>query len=1066
MRFGVRSWRLVCLAAVLLPGALALPASAGGPELFKSLEFRSIGPAIGGRVSRVAGVAGDPLTWYAATAQSGVWKSVNGGHAWKPIFDEQDVASIGSIAVAPSDPNVIYVGSGEANIRGNVVAGNGIYKSTDAGKSWARVWSQMGQIGTMAVHPQNPEVAFAAVLGHAFGPNPERGVYRTTDGGATWKRVLGKDADTGASDVAFDPGNPRILFAGLWQARRRPWEMTSGGPGGGLYRSTDGGDTWKQLTGKGLPEGIWGKVGVRVAPSDGRRVYALIEAEQAGLYRSDDGGESWELANGHHALSQRAWYYTVLTVDPRNPDVVWFPQVPMLRTIDGGRTIANVDGFHHGDHHDLWIDPLDPRRMIAGNDGGVDLSFDGGETWFAPALPWAQFYNIDVDHREPYHVGGTIQDQGTASGPSNSLVWGGIPLGLWQVVGGGEAGDFLYDLGEAGHIYAGEYGGIITHYDEATRQARNVCIYPTNPSGHGAEDLRVRFQWTAPIAVSQHDPRELYHGANVLFRSTDRGQTWSQVSPDLTRNDKSKQKWSGGPITGDNTGVEVYDTIFSIAVSPLEKGVIWVGSDDGLVHVTRDGSASWANVTPPGSPPSNMPEWGTVESIAASRHAAGTAYVAVDNHRMDDYRPYLFKTTDYGKTWSSLAAGLPQDVPLLAVREDSKRADLLFLGSDKGVHFSSDGGKSWEALKLNLPTVAVTDLVVKGDDLVLGTRGRALWVLDDFSPLREWSDDVAGKAVHLFAPRPPRRWSYGGGWSEEAQGANPTYGVVFHYALEKKVEGEVTLEVFDSRGRLARKLSSIAETPEYPEDDPDEPSSKPEADLSVEAGLHRGSWNLRYTGAERLDKAKVDLGNPRSGPLAPPGTYTLKLSAGKLTAGGPGTQQVAEARVEVLPDPRSKVSQADLEAQLDYALAIRDAIDRVIRAVKEVRSIRTQAADLAARLAEREDARDLVAKTKRVVERADALEAELHNAKAEVVYDILARPGGTKLYSNLIFVYETVKDGDGAPSQGAREVFAELQAELARHERELADLVATDVEAVDAAAQALALPRIVVGGGT
>ncbi len=962
------------------------------------------------------------------------------------------MASIGSIAVAPSDPNVLYVGSGEANIRGNVSAGNGIYKSTDAGRTWTHVWSQIGQIGTMAVHPTNPDVAFAAVLGHAFGPNPERGVYRTTDGGASWKRVLGKDEHTGASDVAFDPNNPRILFAGLWQARRRPWEMTSGGPGSGLYRSTDGGESWKQLTGKGLPEGIWGKVGVAVARSDSRRVYALIEAEEGGLFRSDDGGLSWKLANGHHALRQRAWYYTVLTVDPTQADVVWFPQVPMLRTIDGGKTIHNVGGFHHGDHHDLWIDPTDPRRLIAGNDGGVDLSFDGGKSWFGPPLPWAQFYNIDVDQREPYHVGGTIQDQGTASGPSNSLVSGGIPLGMWQAVGGGEAGDFAYDLGEVGQIYAGEYGGIITHYDEATRQAKNVCIYPTNPSGHGGEDLRVRFQWTAPIAVSPHDPRELYHGANVLFRSLDRGQTWAQVSPDLTRNDKTKQKWSGGPLTGDNTGVEIYDTIFSIAVSPLTAGEIWVGSDDGLVHVTRDGAASWQNVTPPG-----VPEWGTIESIAASRHTPGTAYVVVDNHRMDDYRPYLFRTTDHGKTWKSLLGNLPQDVPLLSIREDSKRADLLFLGTEKGVSFSKNGGQSWERLKLNLPTVAVPDLVVRGDDLVIATRGRSLWILDDFSPLRDWSEQTAAEAVHLFAPRPARRWGYGSGWSEEAQGENPTYGALLHYALKAKAEDEVTLEIFDSRGRLARKLTSTAEVPEYPEDDPDEPSSPPEAELSAEPGLHRASWDLSYGGAERLDKAKVDLGSPREGPLAPPGAYTLKLTAG---------DKVAEARLEVLPDPRSQVSQQDLEAQLEYGLRVRDAIDRVIRGVREVRSIREQAADLATRLAGREDAKHLVAQAKRVALRANDLEAELHNPDAEVVYDILARPGGTQLYSNLIFVYETVKWGDGPPTQGAQEVFAELQAELARHEAELADLKATDVKAVDDAARALALPRIVVGGGS
>ncbi len=1035
------------LACLLLASWFQPPAAAGGPEVSSALEYRSIGPAVAGRASRATGVPGDPLTFYVAFSQSGVWKSEDGGFGWKPIFDDQDVASIGSIAVAPSDPNVIYVGSGEANIRGNVVAGNGIYKSTDAGRTWKQVWSQIGQIGTMAVHPTNPDIAFAAVLGHAFGPNPERGVYRTTDGGATWKRVLAKDEWTGASDVAMDPSNPRILFAGLWQARRRPWEMTSGGPGSGLYRSADGGETWKQLTGNGLPEGLWGKVGVAVARSDGQRVYALIENENGGLYRSDDGGDTWILANGHHAIMQRAWYYSVLTIDPKNPDVVWIPQVPMLRSIDGGKTVHNVDGFHHGDHHDLWIDSTDTRRMVVAHDGGVEVSHDGGKSWYFPPLPTGQFYNIDADNRLPYHVGGTMQDEGTASGPSNSLKGEGIALGEWRTAGGGEAGDFVYGLDEPGQIYAGEYGGIITHYDESTGQAKNVCIYPTNPSGHGAEDLRVRFQWTAPIAVSPHDPKALYHGANVLYRSHDRGQTWTAISPDLTRNDKSKQKWSGGPITGDNTGVEIYNTLFSLAISPLEPGLIWAGSDDGLVHVTRDDGATWANVTPPG-----MPEWGTVESIEASRFAAGTAYVVVDNHRMDDYRPYLWKTTDYGKTWKGLISNLPTDVPLLVVKEDGVLADLLFLGTEKSIWFTRDGGRSWEALKLNLPAVSVTDLVVKGNDLVVGTRGRSIWILDDFSPLRTYTAGNTEPKLQLLAPQPARRWRRTSSWSAEGAAKNPPYGAILHYAFKEQVEGEATLEILDRQGRTVRRLSSIAAPQEFPEDDPDEPQAPPKAELSTAAGLHRVVWDLDYSGADRLENAKVDLGNPREGPAAPPGTYTLRL-----TVGG----QVSEATLELLPDPRTKVSAADLAAQLEFGLEVRAALNRNIAAIRKVRSIREQAGNLEAQLAGRSDAAELKAKIDSAVKRCDALEAKLHNPKAKVVYDILAQRGGTQLYSNLAFVYETAKWGDGAPTQGAREVFAELLTLLASYEAELSGLEGTDVRAIEELSSALAVPRIV-----
>ncbi|MCI0445702.1 glycosyl hydrolase, partial [bacterium] len=488
------------------------------PE-FKALKYRSIGPAWGGRVSRAAGVPGNPSVYYFAGAASGVWKTVDGGATWKSIFDDQPISSIGSIAIAPSDPNVIYVGSGEANIRGNVAAGNGIYKSTDAGKTWNHVWKQEGQIGTMIVHPTNPDIAFAAVLGHAFGPNPERGVYRTTDGGKTWQQVLKKDNDTGASDVAMNPNNPNILFAGMWHARRLPWDLISGGPGSGLFVSKDGGNTWKQLQENGLPGGIWGKVGVAVAPSDGRRVYALIEANDGGLFRSDDSGENWTKATANRLIRQRAWYYTTITVHPTNPNEVWFPQVPMVKTIDGGQTLEIISGFAHGDHHDMWIDPKDPKRMIDSNDGGVEISLNGGETWYQPALPLGQFYHVSVDSRVPFYVAGAQQDIGTAQGPSRSLTNRGIRTAEWHSVGGGEAGHVVSDPSDPNIVYAGEYLGYISRYDHRTKQAYNISAYPENGSGHGVADLKYRFQWTAPIATSPHNTKVVYHGSNVLFKT-------------------------------------------------------------------------------------------------------------------------------------------------------------------------------------------------------------------------------------------------------------------------------------------------------------------------------------------------------------------------------------------------------------------------------------------------------------------------------------------------------------------------------------------------------------------
>ena len=1047
----MRATRLLALACASLLSTAA-PLLAGEAEepkgRFDGLEFRSLGPAAGGRVSRAVGVPGDPLVYYAATAQSGVWKSVDGGQLWKPIFDDQPVASIGSLAVAPSDPNIVYVGSGEANIRGNVIAGQGIFRSTDAGKSWRQVWSERGQIGAMAVHPTNPDVAFAAVLGRAFGPNPERGVYRTTDGGESWQRVLAKDADTGASDVAIDPNNPRIVFAGLWQARRYPWDLTSGGPGSGLYRSADGGATWKQLAGDGLPAGIWGKVGVAVAPSDSRRVYALIEAEAGGLFRSDDGGATWTRANGHRALRQRIWYFGTLTVDPTNADVVWFPQVPLLRSIDGGKSIHFVGGWHHGDHHDLWIDPRDSRRMIVANDGGVELSLDGGESWRAPLLPIAQFYNVDADGREPMHVGGTMQDLGTASGPIDSLRHDGIVLGDWRGAGGGEAGDFVYDLGEPGVVYAGEYGGILTVHDEKTGNSRNISVYPTNPSGHGGVDLRVRFQWTAPISVSPHDARELYHGGNRLFRSRDRGQTWEAISADLTRDDESKQKWAGGPITGDNTGVEIYGTIFSLALSPQARSEIWAGSDDGLVHVTRDGGATWRNVTPRG-----LPEWGTVESIEVSPHAAGTVWVVVDAHRLDDQRPYLFRTRDGGGRWENLSGGLPGDAPLFVVREDPVRAGLLYAGNERGALLSFDGGGSWEPLAGGLPTVKVSDLVVRGSTLVLATQGRSLWALDDVAPLRAWSGEVERADLHLFAPTPARRWTLAASWSEELAAETPPRGAAIFYRLAAAHEGELTLEIRDAQGRLVRRLSSVAETTEFGPDDPDEPTKSPEPALAVEAGIHRVVWDLDWEGAERLERTKIDLGSYRSGPRAVPGTYEVRLVAGDLTR---------TATLEVRPDPRLAVAQADLVARQEAALTALDDIRGVLADIDEVRRIRAQADDLAARLGDVERHAALRAVARRAVERCEALEERLHNPKAEVVYDILAQRGGTQLLSNLVFAYVTLNWGDGPPTQGAVEVLSEHRARHAELREELAALRAGEIADIERLATELGLPRILV----
>jgi photosystem II stability/assembly factor-like uncharacterized protein len=720
--FAHTGFRFILINAILASANLFLQQCIAGDDAkqdrerklagpYYNLEYRLIGPAASGRVSRVAGVPGDPSTYWAATAAGGVWKSVNGGSKWESVFDEQPISSIGSIAIAPSNTNVVWVGSGEANIRGNVGEGNGIYRSTDAGKTWNHVWKSEGQIGTIVVHPTDPDTAMAAVLGSPFGPGEDRGIFRTSDGGQSWEKVLFVDENTGASDVCFDLSNPQIVFAGMWQTRRTPWDLTSGGPGSGMWMSRDGGDTWQRLKEDGLSGGIWGRVGVQVSRSDSNRIYALIEADKGGLFRSDDGGDSWELINDSRGVRQRAWYYSTLTIDPTNADVVWFPQVGMLKTIDGGNDIHAAKGGGW-DYHDVWIDPENSQRMIVGSDGGVSLSSDGGETWSRPPLPTSQFYHINVDTSLPYRVIGSVQDLGTVSGPSDSLSSGGILLSDWHSVGGGEAGHVVADPSNPNVVWAGEYLGYISRWDGRNRQSAHVGIFPENGSGHGAKDLRYRFQWTAPILISPHDSNTVYHAANVLLRTTDKGQHWTAISPDLTRDDKSKQQWAGGPITGDNTGVEFYGTIFAIDESPLEPGLIWAGSDDGLVHVTRDNGENWSDATPP-----NLPKWATVACIQSSRYEKGAAYLVADAHRLDDETPYLWKTVDYGETWSRLGLGndegaLDPQVYLHVVREDPKVPGLLYLGTERGVMVSRDDGAKWETLRLNMPTVAFGVLVV------------------------------------------------------------------------------------------------------------------------------------------------------------------------------------------------------------------------------------------------------------------------------------------------------------------------------------------------------------------
>ncbi len=1024
---------LVSMLALLLL-APCVEAQQYDGELLKGMKYRLIGPYRGGRALTAVGIPTQPNVYYFGAVSGGVWKTVNAGVTWEPIFDDQPVSSIGSIAVAESDPNIIYVGTGEACIRGNISYGDGVYKSLDAGKTWQHVGLRdTRHIGRVLVHPRNPDLVYVAALGHAFGPNPERGVFRSRDGGKIWEKVLYKDEKTGAIDLAFDPSNPNVLFAALWEAGRTPWSLTSGGPGSGLYKSSDGGTTWKQLTGNGLPGGIWGKIGVSVSGGDSNRVYAIIEAEEeaGGVYRSDDGGNTWKQMSSDHRLRHRPWYYTHIVADPQNPDTVYVLCVSLYKSTDGGRS-WEPQRHLHGDHHGLWIDPTNPRRMINANDGGASITVDGGLTWTRQDnQPTAQFYHVSTDTSFPYRVYGAQQDNTSVSISSRGDD-GSIGREDWEPVGGGEAGHVVAHPTNPDIVYAGEYWGILTRYDRRTKQAHNIMVWPDNVDGHEAAAVKYRFQWTSPILVSKHDPNVVYHAANILFRSTDEGMSWTAVSPDLTRNDKSKQQRSGGPITGENISIEYYDTIFSLAESPLQKDLLWVGTDDGLVHLTRDAGKTWTNVTPKA-----MPEWSLVSIIDASPHNAASAYIAVDRHKHDDFRPYIYKTSDYGKSWTLIVNGIPEGAYVHAVREDPKRKGLLYAGTETGIYVSFDDGAHWQSLKLNMPTAPIHDLVIKDDDLAVATHGRSFWILDDLSPLRQLNDQIAKADVHLFTPRPTYRLRGGGWWRPQFAGENPPPGAILYYYLKNEQKDEITLEILDPQGNVVRKFSSREEKvegrplPERPgrDDDPDR--------LPAKAGMHRVVWDLRYELPELVPNAIYDMGRP-SGPLAVPGSYQAKLTvAGKSYT----------APLEVKLDLRVNTTQAELDKQLALGLQVRDLLGQAHGSVLEIRNLRAQLDALRKRLAGHPRGAAILAAAETIEKKMAPVEAELIEVKARSSQDMCNYP--TKLNSKIAWLSDVVDSADRAPTRQAYEFTEEMRTRVNAQIEAWKQIVARDVAALN-----------------
>jgi photosystem II stability/assembly factor-like uncharacterized protein len=993
------------------PAPSAASGSTSADPVFKGMKYRAIGPFRGGRSLTAAGIAGDPTTYYFGATGGGVWKSTDGAITWTSVFDQQGTSSIGSLAVAPSNPNIVYVGTGEACIRGNISHGDGVYKTLDGGKTWKNVGlTDSRAIGKLIVDPSNADIVLVAALGHPFGPNSERGIFRTIDGGKTWEKVLYKDENTGGIDVAFDPHNSNIIFASLWEARRTPWSLTSGGPGSGLYRSNDGGSTWKQLTEHGLPKGPYGKIGVAVA-ANSDRVYALIEAHEGGLYRSDDGGETWELVNPNRSYQQRAWYYMHVTADPQDADTVYIENVDFYKSSDAGRTFNKVK-VPHGDNHGMWIDPRNPRRMIVSNDGGVTVTLDGGKTWTSQLnQPTAQFYHVITDARWPYYVYGAQQDNSTIAIASRSDN-GTIDRPDWYDVGGGEAGYIAPYPPDPNIVYAGDYEGKITRFDKRTGQLKNVTVNPEISDGEGAANLPHRFQWTAPILISPHDPNTLYHAGERLFKTTDQGMHWEVISPDLTRNDKSKQQTSGGPINKDDTGTEYYDTIFAVAESPVVKDQIWAGTDDGLVQLTRDGGKTWSNVTP-----KDLPEWSRISLIDASPHDAATAYVAVDRHQNDDMHPYIYKTGDYGKTWTKITAGIPDNTFVRVVREDLKMRGLLYAGTETGVYVSFNDGAQWRSLRLNLPTTPVHDLVVKNDDLVLATHGRSFWILDDLSPLRQFSNEVAGKSVHLYAPATAYRLHNAEGEDvpvSHVAGENPPPGAVIYYYVKEAPKNEVTIEILDSAGNVARKYSSLkTEEPEAPLNPEDK---KPEKQIKVEAGLNRFVWDLRYAPASRVpDYYLFEYKDGARGPFAVPGQYQVRLTVDGASLTAP---------LELKLDPRLNVAQADLQKQFDLAIQIRDQISRVYDAVNQIQDVRSQVEGLKKRLPE--SAKPVSTAAGDLDQKLLAVRDDLIQARIKANEDSLAYP--QKVDSKLASLALVVNEGtDSAPTEAAVQEFQKLK---------------------------------------
>lgn len=971
-------------------------------NVHSSVEWRQIGPFRGGRASTVAGVPGKPELFYSGATGGGVWRTKDFGITWENISDGYFGGSIGAIAVSEYDPNVIYVGTGEQTVRGNVSSGNGIYKSTDAGTTWEHIGLPNSRhIGRIRVHPKNPDIVYIAAMGDLYKAHDERGVFKSMDGGKSWKKVLFANADAGAVDIAMDPNNPRVLYASTWRIRRTPYSLESGGDGSALWKSTDSGETWTNISdNEGLPKGTWGISGVTISPVNSDRVWAIIENKDGGVFRSDDAGKTWKKTNTSRSLRQRAWYYTRIYADTQDEDIVYVLNVNYHKSTDGGRTFESSNA-PHGDHHDLWIAPEDNQRMVMADDGGAQVSLDGGARWSTyHNQPTAQFYRVTTDNHFPYRIYGAQQDNSTVRISHRS---NGFSIGEddWESTAGCECGHIAIHPENTDLVYGGCYDGLIEMMDHKTGLGRRVNVWPDLPMGHGAEGWKFRFQWNFPIFLSPHDPDVLYTASNHIHRSTNRGHSWEVISPDLTRNDPTKLGSSGGPITKDNTSVEYYCTVFAAAESQREEGLLWAGSDDGLLHISRDGGEQWSNVTPTG-----LPEWTMINSIEIDPHQDGGLYLAGTRYKLGDYQPYLYRTKDYGKTWKKITTGIDREHFTRVIRADPEVPGILYAGTESGMYISYNDGQTWTSFQKNLPITPITDLALKNNNLIAATQGRSFWMIDDLTVIHQSQNLMTSKS-HLFQPMDSYRM--GGGASRRPSlttGSNHPGGVMTHFYLaEADMDKEVKLEYLDASGKSIRTFSTKAK--------------EREDKLTVKKGGNMYAWNMVYPGAESFEGMIFWWGS-LSGPQAVPGDYMVRLHIG---------EEVQEQTFKILKDPRTENTVADIQAQFDFIDGINAKVTEAHTAIKEVRDIRNQMNNYKKRLdKDNDEFNDLFELSTEIDSLMSIVEKELYQTQNKSRQDPLNFP--VRYTNKLAHLNSLTRGGDYPPTDQATSVKNELSSKI------------------------------------